>query len=241
MAEQVEYSVPTSSQPDLNDKEESEPDDFGVKNYRPYNRGNKLKRAVEQPAIVPTKPTLWAIHSIDEDMELRLTRTQFGHIGKRRAIVRKGSARSKHGDAEGGDPYAGINIDEIWAQPEKPEDVGKIRSARHTLRNRQLKILSDSAMGMIEKEKAFSRRISRFAQLIQQDDPLSQDVNFEETVPADVLKQLRENVQDLMSCSNEYVDRIGEMRSKLLRAYQQKKSIARRLVPFKQEDEIITR
>lgn len=53
-------------------------------------------------------------------------------------------------------------------------------------------------MAMIENENAFNRRISRFAQLIQQDDPLVQDVNFDDTVPADVLKQLRENVQVLL-------------------------------------------
>ena len=79
--------------------EDSEGEDYGSRNYRPFNRGNKhilfddthfstrsgrpahasrrfilyssaLKRLLEQPALVPTKPTLWPLHSIEEELEV---------------------------------------------------------------------------------------------------------------------------------------------------------------------------
>lgn len=56
-------------------------------------------------------------------------------------------------------------------------------------------------MAMVEREKSFNRKIVRFGQLIQQDDPLAQDVDFEKDVPEEVLSNLREGVQvrDLVS------------------------------------------
>ncbi|KAJ3055130.1 hypothetical protein HK097_011366 [Rhizophlyctis rosea] len=203
-------------------------EDFGTRNYRPYNRGNKLKRTIEQAVNVSHRPTLWKVHAIDED-------TEFAHVGKRRAIVRKPGSRSHHEEPGDYDAYDGINIEEIWGQPERTSDIQKSHSATYTLRNRQLKLLSDSAMAMVERETDFNRKIVRFAQLIQQDDPLSQDVDFEKEVPDDVLSGLREGAQEVISCSDEYVRRISEVRSKLLKVYAQKQDLARRLVPFKKD------
>ncbi|KAJ3035900.1 hypothetical protein HDV00_003300 [Rhizophlyctis rosea] len=220
------YAEPAAKESDT----EQTIEDFGTRNYRPFNRGNKLKRTIEQTANVSSRPSLWKVHSIDED-------TEFGHIGKRRAILRKPGARSRFDDqVENNDAYAGISVEELWAHADRPTDIKRIRSATYTLRNRQLKLLSDSAMSMIEREKDFNKRIVRFSQLIQQDDPLAQDVDFEKSVPANVLKDVREGVQELVSCSNEFVNRIGELRSKLLKVYAQKKNLARRLVPFRDDE-----
>ncbi|TPX69096.1 hypothetical protein SpCBS45565_g02728 [Spizellomyces sp. 'palustris'] len=203
------------------------PDLHGARSYRPFNRGNKLKRSIEQPPVLPTKPTLWSLHAIDEEYE-------FAHIGKRRAIMRKGRRRKDEDD-----PYAGINIDEIWSLPDTPTDAARVSSVLHTLRNRHLKVLSQTAMNMVEKEQDFNKTIARFAQMIQQDDPLYQDIDLEGTVPQDVLNTLRDSVQELVSCSNEYVKRVGDMRDKLIIAHAQKKTLAKKLMLSTREGETV--
>ena len=46
-----------------------ETEDFGVQNYRPLNRGQKLRPRTIEPSGVyvgPERPSLWAMHSIEE-------------------------------------------------------------------------------------------------------------------------------------------------------------------------------
>ncbi|KAI9092719.1 hypothetical protein DFS34DRAFT_288398 [Phlyctochytrium arcticum] len=193
-------------------------DHHGPRSYRPFNRGNKLKRSIEQPGTVPEKPTLCSVHAIDEEYE-------FAHVGKRRAILKKARRRRDEDD-----PYAGINIEEIWSLPDSPTDLSRVSSVLHALKDRHLKILSQSAMAMVEREQEFNKTIARFAAIIQMDDPMVQDVGFEEGLPGEVLKGLREGVQELVSCSNEYVKRIGDMRDKLIMAHVQKKRLAKKLL-----------
>ena len=44
--------------------------DFGYKNYRPYNRGNKLKKVVEQSALVTDRPSLLPLATMDEQLHV---------------------------------------------------------------------------------------------------------------------------------------------------------------------------
>lgn len=78
-------------------------EDFGSQNYRPYNRGNKLKRLMEQPAQILSKPALWTPSRLEEDGE-------YLHFGKQRAIIRKGRVIGLEED-----PYQDIKIEEIWS------------------------------------------------------------------------------------------------------------------------------
>ncbi|KAI8906538.1 hypothetical protein DFJ77DRAFT_192584 [Powellomyces hirtus] len=204
---------------DDSDTSASPQDAHGARSYRPFNRGNKLKRTLEQPAVVPTRPTLWTIHAIDEEFE-------FAQLGKRRAIMRKGKRRREEDD-----PYADINIEEIWSLPDSPSEAANVSSVAHTLRTRSLKILSQTAMTMVEQEQEFNKTMARFAQVIQKDDPLFQSLDLEELVPPEVMKELQDSLQDVVSCSNEFVKRIGDTREKLMQVHVQKKALAKRLMP----------
>ncbi|KAJ3136093.1 hypothetical protein HDU90_003496 [Geranomyces variabilis] len=194
-------------------------DPNGARSYRPFNRGNKLKRTLEQPAVVPTKPTLWTVHHIDEEFE-------FAQLGKRRAIMRKGKRRREEDN-----PYADINIDELWSMPSTPAEAAALPAVVHTLRSRSLKILSQTAMTLVEREQEFNKNMSRFAQMLQSDDPLFQNIEIGGTLPPEFLEDLQNDLQEVVSRSNEFVKRIGDTRDKLMQAHVQKKVIAKQLLP----------
>ncbi|KAJ3091275.1 hypothetical protein HK102_001127 [Quaeritorhiza haematococci] len=181
-------------------------------------------RRAPQPEHFSGKPLLWSIHSIEEETEVT-------KVGKKRAISKKSKRRRTtpiSDDEES--PYNGISIEEIWAHPEKPDDVKHCKSHVHTLENRSIKTLADITMEMIEKEHLYNRQVSRFANIVQQDDPLYQDLKFEDEIPNDVLKPLREVMQDNISCSLEFIGRLTAIRQKLLATYKKKSELRKKLL-----------
>lgn len=90
---------------------------------------------------------------------------------------------------------------EIWAMPDRPEDLRRHASTVRTLRSRQLRIMMDDLMNMIESQKEIGRQLTRLTDVLQQDDPAYQDVDFEEDgIPADTVKDTLESAQVRACC-----------------------------------------
>ncbi|KAI8823379.1 uncharacterized protein EV422DRAFT_565329 [Fimicolochytrium jonesii] len=199
-------------------------DTHGSRSYRPFNRGNKLKRTIEEAegaATLSGRPTIWTVRPIDEELE-------YAQIGKRRAILRRGKDRSTEDD-----PYTNVDIEKLWSFPTHITTAAATASFSHTLTNRALKVLSHTAMEMMEAEADFGRSLAGVANVLQGDDPLFQDGEIEKVVGEDLLAEVRGDLQELMSCSEEYIKRMSDMRDRLLLAYTQKKSLAKELMPAK--------
>ncbi|KAJ3194203.1 hypothetical protein HK101_003275 [Irineochytrium annulatum] len=206
-------------------------EDFGSANYRPApNRGQKLKpRALEPPFASATKPSLLHSHLIDE-------RTKFENAGQRRIVVKKNGVARRAEDIEES-PYAGIDVEELWSNIERPEDVIRHKPAVTTLRSRSLAILAQAAMDVIEEEARRNRILSMLSAAISMDDPGRQDVNPLKDVPEDVKREFQDVVQETVCCSNELIRNLSSSRSKLVEAYRKKKSLAKRLAPFERKED----
>ncbi|KAJ3319597.1 hypothetical protein HDU76_000499 [Blyttiomyces sp. JEL0837] len=169
------------------------------------------------------------MHAIDE-------RTKFEKIGKKRVISKKGIITRKEPEDIEENPYASINIEEIWAPLDKPEDLTRNKALSRTLRSRRLKMMSNTAMEFIEQEMEMNRVLSRLVDFVQGDDPLSQEIDFMDCgVPVEEACDFREVVQDLVSTSNEFIEQLTKTRAKLMAAHQRKKKLAMRIAPFKKE------
>ncbi|KAJ3122959.1 hypothetical protein HK100_011784 [Physocladia obscura] len=147
-------------------------EDFNERNYRPLNRGAKLRaRTAEPPGITQFKP--------------------IEKIGKRRVLAQKLIPEDIDGS-----PYADINIDEVWAPLESSADVINNKAAVRTLRSRQLKILGHTIMETIERETEKNQPLVRLVDALQMDDPFMQDFDLNELgVPTDVQREFRDVVQ----------------------------------------------
>ncbi|KAI9003087.1 hypothetical protein BC832DRAFT_559930 [Gaertneriomyces semiglobifer] len=210
-------------------------DVHGDLSYRPFNRGNKLKPTLEQPAVLPTRPGCWGIHAIEEGLE-------YVQVNKRRAIVQKriflsGDAdENENEDDEDDDeenPYAGINIENIWSLPTTASSSSTPNSLHHLtapLRTPHLKALSNTCISLIESEQHFTGKLARFARILQSDDPLYQDWdNDQNGVDPDLLRSVREQVQELMGSGTEFVERLSGVRERLLYAHRKKKDLVKRI------------
>ncbi|KAI8920477.1 hypothetical protein BC831DRAFT_479491 [Entophlyctis helioformis] len=206
--------------------EDSDGDDFGTRNYRPYNRGNKLKRLLEQPHSLPSKPTLWPIHQMDEEYE-------YVHVGHKRAIVRKGHRRSMLGpeSLQEDDPYAEIKMEEIWALPDKPSDLRSMEPVLHTLRSRHLQSLSREAMQFVEDDGPMYRTLMQFTDLLRGEDPAAQDVVIGGGSEAEeaLVAGLQDDAEELLSCINETMERLQETRRRIVQAVLSKQSLVSHL------------
>ncbi|KAI8849924.1 hypothetical protein BC829DRAFT_174327 [Chytridium lagenaria] len=146
-------------------------------------------RALEPP-FVSSKPSLMSMHSVEES-------TKFENIGKKRVISLKGEDLDDN-------PYAEINIEEHWGALDKVEDIKKNKSAVRTLRNRQLKIMSQTAMDLIEQEAGFHRMIGRLSDIVMMDDPFCQTLDLSTGIPEDEMKEFREVVMETVCGSSEF-------------------------------------
>ncbi|KAI8893432.1 hypothetical protein BC833DRAFT_531780 [Globomyces pollinis-pini] len=183
--------------------------------FRPCNRGNKLRAALDAYCS-PTRPTLWPSH--DEE-------TEFMNIGKRRAIVRRRYQRSQYQGEE--DPYADIQIQDIWQLPEKYEDLLHIEPIKDTFKSRHLQLLSEELMQIIEQYASFYRNILQLGRILLNDDPDKFDL-FKTMDPADLIKCLQAT-EELTALINEYMERLSDIRRKLIKSYLQKKQLAIKL------------
>ncbi|KAJ8327223.1 hypothetical protein BDEG_21358 [Batrachochytrium dendrobatidis JEL423] len=203
--------------------EDSEGEDFGSSNYRPYNRGNKLKRLLEQPHLLPSKPTLWPVYQIDEDLE-------YVQTNGRRMIMRKGQRRvGATCQLFEDDPYKDIDMDEIWCLPESPSDLQKMPPVKHTLKSHDLQILARKAMAMVEEEARLYRTLCQFTEMLQGDDPDTQDMNILEGLSESVATELQDDVEDLLGCVTETIGRLQDSRKFLIKASIQKRELADKL------------
>ncbi|KAI9351585.1 hypothetical protein DFJ73DRAFT_831307 [Zopfochytrium polystomum] len=234
--------------PSLQSHVADDTDDFGVQNYRPVNRGRKLRPRTIEPhgiKVNPLRPSLWAMHSIEEH-------TKFERIGKKRVISKRGAiglspgtSRRDNDDDLGMDgPYSHINIEELWAPIEKTADITRNKAAVHTLRSRQLAAMSAALMEMIESytapENGVHRILNRLVDVVFGDDPLvdEAELNWDALgVPKNVIDEFRDVVQACLSASTEQLRYLTMTRSKLAIAYQKKKSLARKLVPHPSKED----
>jgi hypothetical protein len=83
---------------------------------------------------------------------------------------------------------------EAWGVPEHVDQVRDIDSMVYTLRNRQLRGLTQEAMVMIEDEGERFRKLAQLGDLIQGEDIFNQDMDFKD-VPEDVLDAAISSVQ----------------------------------------------
>jgi hypothetical protein len=84
---------------------------------------------------------------------------------------------------------------EIWSPIEKVSDIRKNSALVRTLKGRQLKLLANVAMEMIERESHINRILNQLVDVIQLDDPLSQSVDLMECAPEGMVREFREVVQ----------------------------------------------
>lgn len=85
-------------------------------------------------------------------------------------------------------------------------------------------------MKIIERENSVAKFLWRFALLIQGDDPMSQDFNPTSLLPVWSLQNLYDIVHELLSSCAELMNRIGEIRVRLLRTHTQKKALVLKLI-----------
>ncbi|ORY50926.1 hypothetical protein BCR33DRAFT_712884 [Rhizoclosmatium globosum] len=153
-------------------------------------------------------------------------------MGKKRTITRKQRDDEDEDDADES-PYAGINIDEIWAPLESPADVINNKAHVRTLRSRQLKVLGHELMQTIERETVKNQPLVRLVDALQMDDPFLQDFDLSQLgVSTEVQREFRDVVQDCVNCNFEFLRQIAMVRSKLILAHDKKKVLAKKLAPF---------
>ncbi|TPX34047.1 hypothetical protein SmJEL517_g03218 [Synchytrium microbalum] len=204
--------------------------DYGPYNYAPFNRGNKLKRRDKEGGFPNSdRPSLWGATRVQEDFH-------FTHVGSRKILARKTGPKRSY-DLDDDEPYASIKVDEIWTPPDKVEDVRKNKSLMHSLRSRHIKMLAETAIELIEREQGFNKLLNRLADVVHSDDPATHDkMNIEEGLNPkglESLKAVRELVEENIGCGNEYIQQLGNIRNKLTRVYEQKKSLAKNVAPAK--------
>ncbi|KAJ3075617.1 hypothetical protein HDU98_007429 [Podochytrium sp. JEL0797] len=205
-----------------------ESEDFGTANFRPMNRGAKLLPRTAEPEGAVFRPVVCSIMASAQLDEL----TRVEKIGKKRAITRRQRPASED-DEEEESPYAGINIDEIWAPLEKEQDVIHNKAHVRTLRSRQLKVMAHSLMETVEKETELNQPLVRLVDALQHDDPFLQDFDLGALgVSAEVQKEFRDVVQDCVNCNFEYLRQTSMVRAKLMVAHGKKKVLAKKLAPF---------
>ncbi|TPX43800.1 hypothetical protein SeMB42_g04579 [Synchytrium endobioticum] len=257
--------------------------DYGPLSYRPFNRGNKLHRrdrqdiqlhptAPDDPAntttteitaattirthpYVSSRPSLWGAARAQEELS-------FTFVGSRRILSRKAGLKRCYSEVDtDDDPYTCVKVDEIWAPPEKVEDVRKNKALMSTLRSRHIKMLAETAIELIEREQSFNKLLNRLANVVHNDDPLMAQPPALAPVPLpnptaghsflpcleaffmledgmspngiDTLKTVRELVEENIGCGNEYIQQLGNIRNKLTRVYEQKKALAKKVAPSK--------
>ncbi|KAL5033339.1 hypothetical protein RTP6_001319 [Batrachochytrium dendrobatidis] len=187
--------------------EDSEGEDFGSK----------------QPHLLPSKPTLWPVYQIDEDLE-------YVQTNGRRMIMRKGQRRvGATCQLFEDDPYKDIDMDEIWCLPESPSDLQKMPPVKHTLKSHDLQILARKAMAMVEEEARLYRTLCQFTEMLQGDDPDTQDMNILEGLSESVATELQDDVEDLLGCVTETIGRLQDSRKFLIKASIQKRELADKL------------
>ncbi|KAI8814553.1 hypothetical protein BJ742DRAFT_785937 [Cladochytrium replicatum] len=194
--------------------------DYGNANYRPFNRGNKLKRRAPDTHGEPSLHSIWTPFSIEES-------TKYAKIGNRRVIVPKDKRKDDQTDDD--EIYGDIDLEEIWMRPEKVEDIKRNKSYLRTLRGRELKVLSDAAMEMIEDESKHLKIVRPLMVLLQEDDPALEHVKLGENVPEEALTNVRDLVMQNISFGNEMIKRLSDIRIRLHEAYTQKKELATQL------------
>ncbi|KAL1920614.1 uncharacterized protein VTP21DRAFT_991 [Calcarisporiella thermophila] len=220
----------------------SEPEDIGLV---PHNRGNKLKIGA---TYVGNGRRLRAAIGFEDDFNA-------AKFGKKRATIMNKSNAGYYSSDE--DPYGDINIEEILGPLEKAEDLLERRPLRKILQSKHLESLAATAMEMIENEKSLNKVLSRFAAIIQGDDPQYQDISYEDLLngsdaqmselnadddqamndidndiygdPRELMARVRELVMENINCSNEYLMRLSDTRKLLTRAHSQRTAVIQKL------------
>ncbi|KXS13654.1 hypothetical protein M427DRAFT_58469 [Gonapodya prolifera JEL478] len=211
---------------------DSDHDDFGVRAYRPFNRGNKLKPSCMETNQPLDKPVLWT-SKLDQTLEYRTVDK------RRRALVGRRSRGDGH-PFDDSDPYAEIDFEETWSVPESPEEVKSHPAVVAALRDRTLRVLADAAMDMIEEEHGRVVEVARLADILQDEADFGgtdMEVDGDSTglfegVPRELVANVTELLLEHLNNSRAFLHRISATRDHILQAHERKKDVARVLCPF---------
>ncbi|KAG4093118.1 hypothetical protein H8356DRAFT_1699565 [Neocallimastix lanati (nom. inval.)] len=206
----------------LNEEKDEIEDYESNRSFLSFNRGNKLKRHyIEQDnnCYKSFKPSLLSSNSLNFN--------EVSIINKKKNLANKKIKLDPDND-----PYYNINIEEIFNVPEKIEDIKNHKPSVSILRSRQLKVIYYGIMSMIEKEKVKLNKLIDLCNMLQGDTVQYVNYEIEEKIPHDKLMKLRELAQENLNCGLEYVKNLKETRNKILQAYLQKKTLAKKYCPF---------
>ncbi|KAH9247362.1 hypothetical protein BASA81_015025 [Batrachochytrium salamandrivorans] len=185
------------------------------------------RQLLEQPDLLSSKPTLWHVHQIDEDLEYIHPKTG------RRAISHKGQRPSRQQRdscmVQEDEPYSDIKMEELWLLPDQPKGIRFSRPFIHTMRSKDLRILSRKAMVMIEEEAKLFRTLNQFTEMLQGDDPATHDLHMLDSLPEELGLGLQEDAEDMLGCVTETIARLQDSRKFLIKTTIQKKDLLKRL------------
>ncbi|KAH9267781.1 hypothetical protein BASA83_009720 [Batrachochytrium salamandrivorans] len=137
----------------------------------------------------------------DEDLEYIHPKTG------RRAISHKGQRPSRQQRdscmVQEDEPYSDIKMEELWLLPDQPKGIRFSRPFIHTMRSKDLRILSRKAMVMIEEEAKLFRTLNQFTEMLQGDDPATHDLHMLDSLPEELGLGLQEDAEDMLGCVTE--------------------------------------
>ncbi|KAH6559903.1 hypothetical protein BASA50_005891 [Batrachochytrium salamandrivorans] len=163
----------------------------------------------------------------DEDLEYIHPKTG------RRAISHKGQRPSRQQRdscmVQEDEPYSDIKMEELWLLPDQPKGIRFSRPFIHTMRSKDLRILSRKAMVMIEEEAKLFRTLNQFTEMLQGDDPATHDLHMLDSLPEELGLGLQEDAEDMLGCVTETIARLQDSRKFLIKTTIQKKDLLKRL------------
>lgn len=118
----------------------------------------------------------------------------------------------------------------VYLLPRSCSEALERFSVCHVLCSRNICRLSEAAMRIIERENSTAKFLWRFALLIQGDDPLSQGFDPTNLLAPWELRYLCDVVYQLLCFCTELMNRIGEIRFRLLGTHAQKKALVLKLI-----------
>lgn len=108
-----------------------------------------------------------------------------------------------------------------------------MKTVVNSLRTNHLAVLASNAMKMIEEFKCTSVFLNNFMDVLHSDYPGSQDLELDSTVSPDVLRSVRESVQETIGCWDELLDQLSKTRLKVVHANNQKNNVLHKIKDLK--------
>lgn len=201
-------------------------DRHGDRNYRPFNRGSKLKDTVLQPKIIPKYQTIWGSHNADESLEVR-------DINMHPAIMMK-----RDDDVFNDNPFEELNLASYWHHPHSVAEFQDMPSAMHTIKSQALDELSNTCMELIENEQELGKILGSFTRFIMGDDPIFKDIDLDTFVDKELRTESRELAQKALCMHSIFQDRLFSSRTKMKLAQKRKDNLLKNKDIFPDDEEV---